>query len=134
MDFGYGARSANSLNYNSSVDESKRHSHWIGVSGPSALGGSTQSYAFMCIFPRRSLLKTVIPGWLWRGITAFAGRKKIHSCTEKHDKKTDQQLKHKFYFLKLFYVLYKNKYAGPTHVRTLKICWLFRLYALVGTC
>lgn len=42
--------------------------------------GSTQSYALMCMVPSRSLLKTVIPGWLCRGITAPAGRKKMQSC------------------------------------------------------
>lgn len=44
--------------------------------------GSTQSYDFICIFPSKSLLKTVISGWLWRGITAVSGRKKMHNCTQ----------------------------------------------------
>lgn len=42
---------------------------------------STQSYDFICKFPSKSLLKTVIPGWLWRGTTAFAAIKKMQSCT-----------------------------------------------------
>lgn len=42
--------------------------------------GSTKSYDLMCILPSRSLLKTVIPGWLWRGITPVAGIKKQHNC------------------------------------------------------
>ena len=33
----------------------------------------------MCICPKRSLLKTVIPWWLWRGMTPLAGRKKRQS-------------------------------------------------------
>lgn len=62
------------------TEESKRHSRWEGGTGSFALRGSTQSYDFMCIFPNRSLLQTVISGWLWRGMTAVAGRKKIHNC------------------------------------------------------
>lgn len=46
-----------------------------------ALGASTtQSYDLMCMVPNRSLLKTVIPGWLWRGMTADGGKQKIPIC------------------------------------------------------
>ena len=50
-------------------------------SKPSKLTGSTKSYDLMCIVPKRSLLKTVISGWLWRGITPVAGIKNMHNCT-----------------------------------------------------
>ena len=41
---------------------------------------TTQSYDLMCIVPKRSLLKTVIPGWLWRGMTPEGGKQKIAIC------------------------------------------------------
>lgn len=40
----------------------------------------SQSYDLTCIDPRSSLLNTVIPGWLWSGITAFRGRKRMTIC------------------------------------------------------
>lgn len=46
----------------------------------SEIEGSTKSYDVMCIVPIRSLLKTVIPGWLWSGITAVGGKKNMHIC------------------------------------------------------
>lgn len=38
---------------------------------------TTQSYDLMCIVPKSSLLKTVIPGWLCRGITPDGGKQNI---------------------------------------------------------
>lgn len=38
---------------------------------------ATQSYDLMFIVPKRSLLKTVIPGWLWSGMTPDGGKQKI---------------------------------------------------------
>lgn len=51
--------------------------------------GSTQSYDFICIVPSKSLLKTVISGWLCRGITAVGGRKKRHNCTKEGINQSD---------------------------------------------
>ena len=57
--------------------------------------GSTQSYDLICIVPRRSLLNTVIPGWLWRGITAFRGKKRITICQA--NARTSEKLKDSFF-------------------------------------
>ena len=39
------------------------------------------------------MLKTVISGWLCKGITAVAGRKKRHNCTQENNQRKRQQLK-----------------------------------------
>lgn len=44
------------------------------------LSSFDQSYALICMVPKRSLLKTGIPGWLWRGMTLFGGIQKIPIC------------------------------------------------------
>jgi len=113
------------------MKERKRCSPWAGESGSSVAGGSTQSYDFTCIVPMRSLLKTVIPGWLWRGMTAVAGRKKTHICGRK--KTHIGTTKHKFYILKMFQVL-KNKPAGAKHAVILTIYMLARQCAIEETC
>jgi hypothetical protein len=41
-----------------------------------------QSYDLRCMEPKSILLNTVIPGWLWRGMTADLGKQKIPNCTE----------------------------------------------------
>lgn len=41
---------------------------------------STQSYDLTNIVPYRSLLRTVIPGWLWSGITDNGGMQNIPIC------------------------------------------------------
>jgi hypothetical protein len=50
-----------------------------------------QSYDFKCMEPKRILLKTVIPGWLWRGMTADFGKQNIPNCIE-HAEASVQQL------------------------------------------
>lgn len=49
--------------------------------GDSGGKSTTQSYDLMCIVPKSSLLKTVIPGWLCRGITPEGGKQNIPICT-----------------------------------------------------
>ena len=63
-------------------NELNPHLQLVGVASSEILG-STKSYDVMCIVPRRSLLKTVIPGWLWSGITAVGGKKNIHICVNR---------------------------------------------------
>lgn len=45
-------------------------------------GKSSQSYDFTCSVPYRSLLNTVIPGWLWRGMTEEGGMQNIPICSK----------------------------------------------------
>lgn len=47
---------------------------------PLTAPASAQSYALMCMVPKRSLLKTVIPGWLWSGMTPEGGKQNIPIC------------------------------------------------------
>ena len=42
---------------------------------------SIQSYALTCTVPYKTLLSTVIPGWLWSGMMDDAGMQNIPICT-----------------------------------------------------
>jgi hypothetical protein len=46
-----------------------------------------QSYDFKCMEPKRILLKTVIPGWLWSGMTADLGKQNMPNCRDHAKKK-----------------------------------------------
>lgn len=63
----------------------KKHLLCEGATTADALLGTstTQSYDLMCIVPKRSLLKTVIPGWLWSGRTPDGGKQKMPICNKR---------------------------------------------------
>lgn len=67
------------------------------LQGPS----TTQSYDLMCSVPNSNLLKTVIPGWLWRGITPDGGKQKIPICDNRKKKNRELKLEHHSSVLKL---------------------------------
>jgi hypothetical protein len=64
------------------TQKKKYNLHFEGLTTADVLGGTstTQSYDFMCIVPKRSLLNTVIPGWLWSGMALEGGKQKIPIC------------------------------------------------------
>lgn len=69
------------LFWRTSPEGKKKSLPWGGCTTELLPGApTTQSYDLICKVPKRILLKTVIPGWLWRGITPEGGKQKIPIC------------------------------------------------------
>lgn len=69
------------LFWRTSPEGKKKSLPWGGCATELLPGApTTQSYDLICKVPKRILLKTVIPGWLWRGITPEGGKQKIPIC------------------------------------------------------
>lgn len=67
-------------------------------------GMSSQSYDLTCNVPYNSLLSTVIPGWLWSGMTEEGGMQNIPSC---------QGFQHNASQTTYNYIWISNKYVCP---------------------